>query len=111
MMTNCSCTLAASLYFYTHTHTGFVPMTPLIIPGAAGDVPMMTWGEVESTPLRIHEPFEVAEDNMISRGFKIQEPTHREKVATKLEAKTHRKGSSTPKVSKRIRSREAREGL
>lgn len=71
-------------------------MTPLLIPGAEGDVPIMTWGEVGSTPLRVPEPFDAAEEAAAARreqgvGFHIKGPSHREKVASALEAQARRK--------------------
>ncbi len=73
-------------------------MTPLLIPGAEGDVPIMTWGQVDSTPLRVPEPFDAAEAAAAERsdrgaGFHIKGPSHRERVASALEAKTRGAGS------------------
>jgi hypothetical protein len=81
-------------------------MTPLLIPGAEGDVPIMTWGQVDSTPLRVPEPFDAAEEAAAARsnggsgsnssaGFHIKGPSYREKVASALEAQTRRKAGGT----------------
>lgn len=77
-------------------------MTPLLIPGAEGDLPIMTWGEVGATPLRVAEPFDAAEEAALQRaeqgaGFHIKGPSHRERVANALEAQTRKKGSSRGK--------------
>ena len=96
---------------------GFVPMTPLLIPGMGGDVPIVTWGEIGSTPLRVSEPFDYLGGGGGGEGgrggvgvsspyggggggreggrksFEIKSPTFREKVAEELEAKAKtRKG-------------------
>lgn len=68
-------------------------MTPAIIPGAGGQSPFITWGEIEGTPLRVAEPFERSTSN-----FKMQNPSYREKLASNLESSTRKKGSATPKV-------------
>lgn len=89
---------------------GFVAMTPLLIPGAQGEVPMMTWGAIESTPMRVSEPFddpqedeemrrkkgreeeeETMEEVGPKKGFSIQDIRHREKVANRLDADVKRK--------------------
>lgn len=77
-------------------------MTPLLIPGAEGDLPIMTWGEVGATPLRVPEPFDAAEEAALQRaeqgaGFHIKGPSHRERVANALEAQTRKKASSKSK--------------
>jgi hypothetical protein len=78
----------------------FVPMTPTIIPGAGGQSPFITWGEIEGTPLRVTERFDAAEENRSARGFRLKESSFREKVAEQLETQGRRRtGSATPKVS------------
>ena len=85
---------------------GFVPMTPLLIPGMGGDVPIVTWGEIGSTPLRVSEPFDYLGGGGGGgggwggreggrKGFEIQNPTFREKVAEELEAKVKARGGKT----------------
>lgn len=71
-------------------------MTPAIIPGAGGQSPFITWGEIEGTPLRVAEPFE--RSTTTAHGFKMQNPSYREKLASNLESSTRKKGSATPKV-------------
>lgn len=55
---------------------GFVS-TPSPRPGALGDSPLMTWGEVESTPYLLDHAGD-------SSKFKMKEPSHREKLAISL---------------------------
>lgn len=86
---------------------GFVPMTPLLVPGAEGDVPIMTWGEVESTPLRVAEPFDYGSpvvpvesrgDALGSRqGFHIQPTGSRERVANALESQVRNRAKAGKK--------------
>jgi len=74
---------------------GFVPMTPVVVPGGGGQSPFITWGDIEGTPLRVTESFEPSS----SRGFRINQGSYREKLATSLENKARRRpGSSTPLV-------------
>lgn len=74
-------------------------MTPAIIPGAGGQSPFVTWGEIEGTPLRVAEPFDRSSSDGPTRGFKLKDPSYREKLASSLESSTRRKGgSATPKV-------------
>lgn len=69
-------------------------MTPVMIPGAGGQSPFITWGDIEGTPLRVTETFEPKGSH-----FKMQQSSTREKVASDLESKARkRKGSATPQV-------------
>jgi protein DGCR14 len=66
--------------------TQLVPMTPTIVPGFGGESPMMTWGDIASTPLFLDAPSP-------GGGFKMVDQPRRERLAHDLQRK---KAAETP---------------
>ncbi len=65
-----------------HRLNKLVPMTPTIIPGAGGESPLMTWGEIQGTPLVLNTP-----------SFQVRNQPHREQVAHRLQHSRRWRGS------------------
>ncbi|ETV83225.1 hypothetical protein, variant 1 [Aphanomyces astaci] len=82
----------------------FVPMTPLLVPGAADAAsPMITWGSIDATPVILRE------DALIDAGrkttFVIKDSSAREKLAHAMDAKNKQRSKArqtpTPLFSKK----------
>ncbi len=67
-----------------HRLNKLVPMTPTIVPGAGGESPLMTWGEIQGTPLVLNTP-----------SFEVRNQPHREQVAHHLQHSRRWRGSTT----------------
>ncbi len=68
----------------SHQLNRLVPMTPTIIPGAGGESPLMTWGEIQGTPLVLNTP-----------SFQIRNQPQREQVAHRLQQSRRWRGTGT----------------
>ncbi len=66
----------------SHRLNKLVPMTPTIIPGAGGESPLMTWGEIQGTPLGLNTP-----------SFEVRNQSQREQVAHRLQHSRRWRGS------------------
>lgn len=74
---------------------GFVPSTPALTPGGAGESPMMTWGEVAGTPLLL-PPLDVplrpnAGDGEGTPSFTVQKAARREELSHELAEQAHKR--------------------
>lgn len=61
----------------------FVPASPSPVPGIT-DSPMMTWGEISSTPAGIHEAAATPSGAPRTPGFRIAEESRRDRMAHKM---------------------------
>jgi hypothetical protein len=79
------------------TQQSYVAMTPLIVPGAAGnESPITTWGTVDSTPM-VLSGREVGEK---SSSFSVPAENERERAARKAESELVRRAKRAKSSSK-----------
>ncbi len=77
-----------------------VPMTPTIIPGAGGESPLMTWGEIQGTPLVLNTPC-----------FQVRNQPQREQVAHRLQHSRRWRGGTSGRKSTPMPRRRTKEDL
>ena len=74
----------------------YVAMTPLLVPGASNDSPLITWGTVDSTPL------------VLSGGEHLEEEENdRERAARKAEQELQRRAKRAKTGKKRSRDKQS----
>jgi protein DGCR14 len=86
----------------------FVNMTPLVIPGAGNETPIMTWGTVSGTPVVLSGQ-EVADGG--SQTFSLPDENERDRAAQKAQSELERRAKraeSNRTPSKRTASATAR---
>lgn len=72
----------------------YVAMTPSPMPGAGGESPLVTWGDISGTPL-ILDPAELGIDTRgAANAFTIADTPSREKLASRLEAQSRARGQN-----------------
>lgn len=79
-----------------------VAMTPQIIPGGRGeedDSPIITWGDVASTPLVSSRDHEVSSDASFGQTFSLPKESDREEAAKKAEEENNRKAKRYKEAS------------
>mmetsp|Transcript_29110 Transcript_29110/g.71675 ORF Transcript_29110/g.71675 Transcript_29110/m.71675 type:complete len:443 (-) Transcript_29110:635-1963(-) len=66
-----------------------VPSTPALTPGAFGESPMMTWGEVAATPLLLHvHDMPLPGDDMRGPRYELPAQSRREALSHELAGRT-----------------------
>ncbi len=82
----------------SHQLNRLVPMTPTIIPGAGGESPLMTWGEIQGTPLVLKTPC-----------FQVHNQPQREQVAHRLQHSRRWRGGTSGRKSTPVPRKRAKE--